>query len=184
MKTLFTLLILSVASCAPRAVVVDPIAPKATVVHEQAKAALASGKRVTAATSKAHAEASGIATEVNKAFAEVDRLKKLDPDPDKFDDLVALMTDLSAHSQIHIVTSATADTQAKDTEHMQEAVVSSAGEAVTQAKATDKQTAEQAVKNAVLQKDADKWNTLQNLAIGGGILLALVVGGLLILRAR
>ena len=165
--------LLGLVSCVPRAVVVEPIAPRAAIVHEQAKATAASSKRAAAASISVHVQASGIAAEVAQAFAEVDRLKKSDSSPDRFTDLVALMTDLSAHSQPHVGSAAEADQRAKEADAAQTAVVESSGILVSSATKADAAVVDMTIKTAAAQSDADKWRALKFILIFGGVILIL-----------
>ena len=153
------------ASCAPKAIIIEPIAPKAVKVHEQAKAARAAAGKASIATESVHIQAGTIADEVNRAFAEADRLKKLDPNPEKFDPIIAMLDGLKGHSQIHIVSSLEAERRAKESELAQAAVAESSAELIPAATKSDSAVVDMKIKTETNQSDADKWRAFRTTMI-------------------
>jgi len=73
-KTLAVFVIpLLLGGCTPKAIVVTPIAPAASIAHGLAKASGVSAKRVTEATVLATAASIGLGFQVSQALAEADR---------------------------------------------------------------------------------------------------------------
>lgn len=172
MKTLLLTLCLIASACTPRTVVVDPIAPKAVVVAEKVRRASASAAAIQTSVTQAHKEASGLAAEAERIRIETERLSHLAVLQQSDWDAIKVMNESHARNAwAHEITTAASDRQSTVLQKDIADAGKEADELVPQAKATDKQTAEQAVKNAVLEKDADKWNTLKKIVIGSVILL-------------
>ena len=112
-----------------------------------------------------HVQAGTIAAEVDRAFAEVGRLKQSDSNPEKFDAITAYMSDLSAHSQIHIVSALEADRRAKESQSAQTAVVESSAELIPAATKADAAVVDMTIKTAASQSDADKWRAFRTMLI-------------------
>lgn len=180
MKLLAALLTLCIASCAPRAIVVDPIAPKAVVVAEKVKRASASAAILHATVSEVHKDAGGIAAEAESIRAEVERMSRLAAlAPSDWDAIKILTADHSRTTWALEIKARTSEAQSVTLQADTQAAEREAVELIPHAKATDKQSAELVAKNAALKVDADKWKALRTVVIGGGIIFVLVVGFLL-----
>ncbi|GAA5117151.1 hypothetical protein JIN84_17835 [Luteolibacter yonseiensis] len=76
MKTVFVAILLLVASCAPRAVLVEPVAPAVTKARASVEAANMSSARLEKNVGSIHTGISSLGLEINKATTEADRLRK------------------------------------------------------------------------------------------------------------
>lgn len=97
-----SILILSVSACAPKAVIVEPIAPAVIRARATASTAAASAVRVKTSVAEIREEAKGIVAETMAATVEVDRLRKLDGvNPGEFDALWSIVNGLSIKTATH-----------------------------------------------------------------------------------
>lgn len=96
-------LILALGSCAPKAVIVEPIAPAVIRARATASTAAASAVRVKTGVSEIRTEAQAITREAMAATSEVDRLRKLDSGipAQEFDALWMLVNGLSGKTLTH-----------------------------------------------------------------------------------
>jgi hypothetical protein len=111
-----------VVSCAPKAIIVEPVTPHAVRARAEVKAASDSAKRVSKSVAAVNVQAKGIAAEVNRATAEVERLKNLPTvAPDEFAALWLLMTDLKTSSWAHEIKVGETAAETVEQERLQEA---------------------------------------------------------------
>jgi hypothetical protein len=96
-------LILALSACAPKAVIVEPIAPAVIRARATASTAAASAVRVKTGVSGVRTEAQAITREAMAATSEVDRLRKLDSGipASEFDALWMLVNGLSGKTATH-----------------------------------------------------------------------------------
>lgn len=160
MKTTAKLIILALAvlwglvSCAPKAIVISPIAPQVTRASGDVHAAARSAKQLKASVAVVHVEAKGIVAEVNKAAAEVERLK-LQPavTPEDFDALWLMMTDLQTSSWAHEIKVGETVAETVEQDHFQETAVKTLGALELTAEAHDGQV--EALKTHLVEVEAD-----------------------------
>lgn len=161
MKTAMKLIILSaaillgLASCAPKAIVVEPVAPHVARARAEVQAAANGSRKVKESVGAVHEQAKGIAAEVNKATAEVERLKaKPTVDPAEFDALWLLMTDLQTHTWAHEIKARDAVAETVEQEHLQQTADRTLEALETTAETHDEQTAELKVHLGKVEKQA------------------------------
>jgi len=183
MKPLAALLLILIASCATKAIVVDPIAPRAVVVAEKVKRASASAATLHTTVSDAHKQSSAIVTEMATIQAETDRLsRKAALEPSDFDALKAME---AAHFQsifAHELTMRNGVAQSVTVQADTQSAEKEAVEMIPAAKATDANTAAITAKAAVDKTAADKWRALKSILIVGAVILIVGGGFLLYLR--
>lgn len=102
-QPLLAVLILALSACAPKAVIVEPIAPAVIRARATASTAAASSVRVKTGVSEIRTEAQSITREAMAATSEVDRLRKLDSGipASEFDALWMLVNGLSGKTSTH-----------------------------------------------------------------------------------
>jgi hypothetical protein len=102
-QPLLAALIFALSACAPKAVIVEPIAPAVIRARATASTAAASAVRVKTSVAEARTEAQEITREVMAATVEVDRLRKLDSGiaPGEFDALWTIVNGLSVKTSTH-----------------------------------------------------------------------------------
>lgn len=96
-------LILALSACAPKAVIIEPIAPAVIRARVTASTAAASAVRVKTGVVEIRTEAQAITREAMAATSEVDRLRKLDSGipAQEFDALWMLVNGLSGKTLTH-----------------------------------------------------------------------------------
>ena len=77
MKPSPVIFLLALSSCAPKAVIVEPVAPQVTRARASVEASASSSARLEKRVEGIKANTSALAIEVNKAVAESDRLRKV-----------------------------------------------------------------------------------------------------------
>ena len=77
MKIALLVILLAVSACAPKAVIVEPIAPQVTRARASVEASASSSARLEKKVAGINANTSALAVEVSKAVAESDRLRKI-----------------------------------------------------------------------------------------------------------
>lgn len=93
MKTIISLILIALASCAPKAITVEPIAPQVAKAHGEVRAAAEGAKRVQTKVTVTHTQAQSLATEAIRMKEETERLRKLPGVPlDEFDALWTMVT--------------------------------------------------------------------------------------------
>jgi hypothetical protein len=102
-QPLLAVLILALSACAPKAVIVESIAPAVIRARATASTAAASAVRVKTSVAGVRTEAQEITREVMAATSEVDRLRKLDSGipASEFDALWILVNGLSGKTSTH-----------------------------------------------------------------------------------
>ena len=108
MKTLLAIALL-LSGCAPKAIIVEPIAPKVSVARAQVKAATVSAEKVKTQATTTHQQAQGIAAMTNNLVAATERIRNLPGVPmNEFDALWVLANDIKREAFAHEI-------QARDT---------------------------------------------------------------------
>lgn len=102
-QPLLAALIFALSACAPKAVIVEPIAPAVIRARATASTAAASAVRVKTGVSEVRTEAQAITREAMAATSEVDRLRKLDSGipASEFDALWMLVNGMSGKAATH-----------------------------------------------------------------------------------
>lgn len=102
MKTIAALLLLALTACAPKAIIVEPIAPKVSVARAQVKAATASAEKVTTQVTTTHQQAQGISAMTNNLVAATERIRNLPGVPlSEFDALWTMANDIKREAFAH-----------------------------------------------------------------------------------
>lgn len=142
-------------SCAPKAIVIEPVAPHVARARGDVHAAAQSSKKVKASVGTVHEQAQGIVAEVTRATDEVERLK-LRPgvDPTEFDALWAIMTDLKTSSWAHEIKARDAVAETVEQEHLQETADRSLETLEMTAETHDEQVAEMKTHLGKVEKQA------------------------------
>jgi hypothetical protein len=175
MKYLLAIALL-LSGCAPKAIIVEPIAPAVARAAAASKAASAGAKIVQTKTTALHEQAKGIAAEADRMKAETDRLWNLPGVPlAEFDALWIMANDLQKETFAHEIQARETVAAANDGEKLAAAAEQSTAEVVPLAKKQDTAVADlktQAVKRA---DDASLGRALKGVFWMGGIVL--VIGG-------
>jgi hypothetical protein len=131
------------SSCAPKAVIVDPITPSVIRARASASTAAASAVRVKTSVAEVRKEAQAITREAMAATVEVDRLRKLDSGIplSEFDALWMLVNGLSGKTSTHEKSieevSAIADEAIAQAEESKSALVELEATAITHDKSVE-----------------------------------------------
>ena len=185
MKTIL-LIAIALSGCAPKAIVIEPIAPAVTHAAATAKAASVSAKRVSESTVTTAASATSLGFEVAKALAEADRQRT---DPRIPEDVAALnwqtLTKLAAKSME--VERQAKSTVAESIAHEDDANASAkeSAELVPTVEKHDKAVIELKAHDAAATVDAGEWRTIKAI-VGTLIVLAVlaVIAGFVLSGAK
>lgn len=109
MKTILAIALLALSGCAPKAIIVEPIAPKVTQARAQVKAATVSAEKVKTQATTTHQQAQGIAAMTNNLVAATERIRNLPGVPlSEFDALWTMANGIKREAFAHEI-------QARDT---------------------------------------------------------------------
>lgn len=128
----------AIISCAPKAIIVEPIAPAVVKAHAQVQAAAVGVKRVQTKVITIHEQAKGIAAEASRMKQETDRLRNIPGVPlNEFDALWLMVTNNQRDAFAHEVHARETVEAAKESETLSIAAETSTAALEPLAKKTD-----------------------------------------------
>ena len=173
-------LLYMLVGCAPRAIIVEPVTPAVVRAKAEVKAATDSSKRVKESVGTVHAQAQGIAAEVGKATAEVDRLRSVAPGD--FDALWTMMTDLKTQTWAHEIKARETVEQTIEQAVLQDAASKTLGALETTAVAHDKGIEQLKAHTAKVEKQAAVSGVYRTWIIVIAVSLGLLIAGWIALQ--
>ena len=182
MKTLLAIALL-LSGCAPKAIIVEPIAPKVAQARAQVKAATVGAEQVKSSTTTTHQQAQGIAAMTNNLVAATERIRNLPGVPlSEFDALWTMANDINREAFAHEI-------QARETvkaasEQRDQMATADKSMVDLEADSVKHDAATTALKTQVVKQadDASLGRALKGVLWMGGIVL--IIGGILLIIVK